>query len=891
MRPSADIARARVAAALLLVAVTALAAVAGRAGLGWVNRPFPGFFLLENRVVASISLPAWPVTRSPEVFQATVVAVDGAPVASTREVYEHVRRRPLGARVAYTLESRDGRFVRALPTALFGWRDAVLIFGVYFFNGVIFAVIGIGIWALSPGRATTWALLALGLCCSTYVLTAIDLYGPHALFRLHALAESFMGAVLVHLGLVFPVRRTTAWRAAGLCYLPAALLALVYQLRLDSPALYPGVHEVASLCIAGGGLFLLGSGVHGYLRTPSELVRHRVRFVVLGLLAGFVTPLAVITASLLDGGRAPVNAAAYTLFVVPLSVAYAVHKRDLFEIDALVQRGILYAILSGLVSAVYLLLGALVTQVLHLSWLGHSTAFPLVFTLAVLLVLPQLRERVQRLVDVVFGRERYDAREVLAEASTVLGATLDLDAILRLTLEFPTRVLRLDGAAVYLRTTDGFVRVAGTPGTEQAASRLADGRPLAGLLAALPRVVIRDSITGEAADRAAALGDFDALRAELIVPLECQGALTGFVVVGRKQAGTFFTADDVSFLRTFANQAALSLQNARTFHDLELLNADLERRVDDRTRQLAASKDRLAASLDQLGSAYRTLQASQEQLIAAQKMAAFGRLAAGIAHEVNTPLGAALNGLKVARELIAECEALAAAGDADPEDRAAAFAELATLVANVEDWTRKAVAYIRSVKSHGRSAEGCAVAIDVGRLLTREIAPLVMHRLRLAGGDLTFDVAPELPELFGDSTRLGQVLLNLVNNAIDASEGLPPERARIRIEATTEDGEVMIRVHDRGSGVAAAAREQIFAEFYTTKPPGRGTGLGLSIARDIVTAEFGGTLACTASGPDGSTFTMRLPVRATSAPRAPRSTEEPATEVAETDAPPTAAAA
>src|SRR5581483_7745640 len=264
--------------------------------------------------------------------------------------------------------------------------------------------------------------------------------------------------------------------------------------------------------------------------------------------------------------------------------------------------------------------------------------------------------------------------------------------------------------------------------------------------------------------------EFDALEADLIVPLGCQGVLTGFLVCGRPRAGSFFNAGDVSFLHTFANQAALSLQNARTFHDLELLNVDLERRVEERTQQLADS-------LDQLGTAYSTLQASQEQLIAAQKMAAFGRLAAGIAHEMNTPLGAALNGLKIAGELVAECEA----GAADPtwsvEERQAAFHDLAQMVASVEEWTRNAVAYIKSVKSQGRTTtSGSAASIDLVRLLDRDLRPLLMHRLRLVGGDLDLQLPSDLPELFGDATRLGQVLVNLINNAIDATEGLPPER-------------------------------------------------------------------------------------------------------------------
>src|SRR5256886_13667741 len=139
-----------------------------------------------------------------------------------------------------------------------------------------------------------------------------------------------------------------------------------------------------------------------------------------------------------------------------------------------------------------------------------------------------------------------------------------------------------------------------------------------------------------------------------------------------------------------------------------------------------------------------------------------------------------------------------------------------------------------------------------------------MHRLRLAGGQLEFRLAADLPELYGDGSRLGQVLANLITNAIDACEGLPLARQRIVVEASAPDRrEVVLSICDLGTGIAPDVRERVFDEFFTTKPPGKGTGLGLAIARDIVNGEFGGTLACTASGPEGTTLTMRL------APRAP----------------------
>ncbi len=832
---------------LVLVATLAVAAVTSLSALAWIHRTFPGFMLLENRVVASVSLPWWSVVRAPEVFQATVVEVEGVHVTSAEQVYARVAARPPGTPLNYTF-SRDGvTFGRVLESRSFTWSDGFLLFGAYLLNGLLFAAIGLGICVATAEAATRGALLALGLCASAYALTAMDLYGPYLFFRLHALAESLLPATVLHLALIFPVRRIRVRRALVVCYLPAVVLAVVYQAWLMSPTLYPHVHALAAVALSATGFFLVWSALSGYLRSSSELVRQRVRFVVFGLIAGLGIPLPLAVLSVLEGTPVPANVMAYTAFVFPLSIAYAVHKRDLFEIDALVQRGLYYAVLTGLVTAAYLLVAAFTSHFLQVSF-GKSPAFSLVFTIVVLLVMPSLRDWVQRLVDVVFRRRTYDAQEVLAAASTALGGTLKLQDILDLTLAFPESALGLERVAVFLRTEQDFVETARRPGNAATTlDRLPAGRPLLRVLARLPHVLIRDTpLLDTAVEHAAALEDFDNLGAELIVPLTCQGDLIGFLVCGRKAAGTFFTATDVSFLRTFANHAALSLQNARTFHDLHLLNTDLERRVDERTRHLEA--------------AYATLQSSQEQLIAAQKMAAFGRLAAQIAHEMNTPLGAALNHLKTASEIVGECEAMAADPTTPDAERREHFAFLAKLVNDVGDWTRKAVDYVRSVKSHGRADGGPLAAFDVGRLIERDLKPLLMHRLRLAGGALDLQIAHAIPELYGDSGRLAQVLANLINNAIDACEGLPPERCRIAVQVEPEAADVVVRVSDRGTGIPEQTRPRIFDEFYTTKPPGKGTGLGLSIARDIVSGEFGGTLACTASGPEGTTFTIRLPV-------------------------------
>jgi C4-dicarboxylate-specific signal transduction histidine kinase len=128
----------------------------------------------------------------------------------------------------------------------------------------------------------------------------------------------------------------------------------------------------------------------------------------------------------------------------------------------------------------------------------------------------------------------------------------------------------------------------------------------------------------------------------------------GVLALGRKESGEFFSAADRDFLIALANQGALSIANALSYQEIQILNASLEQKVADRTQELAHSNRELHNSLEQLEQTYQDLQRSQDNLLRAERMAALGRLTAGIAHEMNTPLGATLTTLKLMERLVTE---------------------------------------------------------------------------------------------------------------------------------------------------------------------------------------------------------------------------------------------
>src|SRR5207245_818992 len=254
------------------------------------------------------------------------------------------------------------------------------------------------------------------------------------------------------------------------------------------------------------------------------------------------------------------------------ALAYAVMKHDLFEIDAMVKRGVYYLVLSGAVAAAYIGAVVLLNVTLSGNTLTASPAFPLLFTLVVLLVFNPLRTRLQAFVDRVFFRTAYDGARELAAAGRQLASTLQRGRIVALVEEAVAMTIPNAAARLFVREPDGLL------------AEIRDGRRVP---AALDRALGEGRVITaydpaelypDAATHAAARAALATLGAEVAVPLRLRGELVGALTAGAKRTGLFYTAGDAEFLRALAQQAAIALENARTYEALAELNARLEDR-------------------------------------------------------------------------------------------------------------------------------------------------------------------------------------------------------------------------------------------------------------------------------------------------------------------------
>ncbi len=263
---------------------------------------------------------------------------------------------------------------------------------------------------------------------------------------------------------------------------------------------------------------------------------------------------------------------------------------------------------------------------------------------------------------------------------------------------------------------------------------------------------------------------------------------------------------------------------------------ELEQRVETRTRDLTAARDRLQAEISDHERTGRKLQSVQQDLVQANRLAILGQVAAGVAHEINQPV-ATIRAFADNGQTLIERGRLAEAGE-NLEQIAALTERIGTITADLKTLARK-----------GRSAAGPTGVKDVIE------GAVLLLRSRFAGhmGALDIVLPPAGLKVSGSRVRLEQIIINLLQNALEAVAGRDDARVSVRVREEGAD-EVVLTVADNGPGIAPDIREALFTPFNTSKEAG--LGLGLVISREIA-ADYGGRITVE-SGPEGASFAVHL---------------------------------
>jgi len=540
-----------------------------------------------------------------------------------------------------------------------------------------------------------------------------------------------------------------------------------------------------------------------------KLIYMGIGFGVLGLLIG-LNILPILGFSIYPPGN---------FAFVPLGIfAFGLFRYDLLGMNLLVRRGLLYGLTGLVLSAVY----ATALWSMHLVFPVSDDASMLLFTFMFFLLvgisIGPLQNRLQEWIDGWIGRDARQYPSIIRALSQDILTLQESHRIAERLVDTVHESMKLTACAFY----KGQTTKQGTDGEEeQEALKVAvfrtSSRETVFPEIYRPDIAVRETLLShaktisiervrmhmEASLSSRLLADMETLGASLIVPLVCQRHLHGVFIVCEKASGEPFTSEDTRLLDILAGQSALALENATTLEQLRQLNQELENKVAERTRSLQE--------------ALENTRRMQEQMIRSESLASIGTLVAGTAHELNNPLASADSLVQSVLEELREHPGI----DAD-------LLEDLTFIRRQLD---KARDIVRSLLGLSRQGANQPESIDFPDVI--QDALKVLHN-RLKHTRIRIDVVlpeeiPEFPGSFGD---IGRLVLNLVDNAIQAVD---PLKGIIRLEVSVdfEGRRIIFRCDDNGPGVPADVRKDLFKPFFTTKPPGQGTGLGLYICHEI----------------------------------------------------------
>jgi signal transduction histidine kinase len=289
--------------------------------------------------------------------------------------------------------------------------------------------------------------------------------------------------------------------------------------------------------------------------------------------------------------------------------------------------------------------------------------------------------------------------------------------------------------------------------------------------------------------------------------------------------------DEIGRLAETFNRMTSTLKQSR--EEIEQYNRTLEEKIIERTQQL---------------------EEAQSQLIQSEKMSAIGQLAAGVAHELNNPLGGILGYAQFTLEKLRK--------NAPEKTSVKEIESYIRYVTDIELQARRCKTIVQNLLRFSRSSRTVEFEdVNVNQALEQTLS-FVEHQLRISQIELKVQLATELPTIQGNTGQLQQVFTNLIINAMHAS----PQGSTITL--TTRycpalgqfGGTVEVSVADAGHGIARENLKKIFEPFFTTKEVGKGTGLGLSVSYGIV-KEHGGEITVESEAGSGSTFTVIIPVQ------------------------------
>ena len=699
----------------------------------------------------------------------------------------------------------------------------------------LYLIVALAVWWTRQASADSWALLLFCSVMSALISTAVrvDII-PWAATRVLATLP-FLGATTFHLFTTYPVEPRWVMKRPRIRLIPYVIASVILLgLMAQSAMKFSPEWIVACAFIFGVGTSLASIGIlaAGRRQAREAGIGDRADLMLLAALVSLLPALLALLAEWFVPTALPWYLALLWVGFFPIAVGFGMARKQLFEFRLAAKSSAAYGAATLAITGIFAFMITFADELVARYGVNVRSA-QVVFLFLAILAFNPLRERMQGLVDNFFDRDRSRYRLAVREISEAMVSMLSMREIGDRILVALTDTMGVSRAMVLLfDESDRVLRASAWRGDwdqDDIDTEIPSDHPLWKHLWMRREELLRSDFDDEPdpEKRESCWDIYDSLEVELLVPILFGVDLLGVIAVGRKLSGERLATDDRQLLRTLANQSSIAIENAKAFDEIAKLNESLEARVETRTREL---------------------QETQNQLMQSEKLKSLGQLVAGVAHELNNPIGFVHANLQLLDEFIEKLVASQESGDDATRYRDA----ISKLLSRSREGTERVKKIVQDLRTFSRTDQA---DLQMAQLTDEIDSTLALMEPQFKGHIEVIREYQPLPEVLCYPGQLNQVFLNLLMNACDVLEA----GGTITIRAQPIEEGVRLEFEDSGPGIPANVQRQIFDPFFTTKEVGKGTGLGLSLSHGII-ERHGGRIQIVSRPGEGAIFQIELPL-------------------------------